>query len=144
MASATANRTVNITGRGLLKEGTAAGTLTVGAHVTYAAGEIGLAGAGDVTKMIVAEAPERGKGVFSSGTTINTYVAGDQVPYYTFAAGDEALILLATSQTITEGELLEAGANGTFITNASGTPLFIAREAVTTTGATALLWAQAL
>jgi hypothetical protein len=141
-----ANNTVNIAGRALLKEGIATAQLTVGMHVTYAAGEIAAGGANSLTGMIVAEAPERGKGIFSDGPnlTLNTYAANEQVPFYTYAAGDEALILLATNQTITEGGLLEEAAAGLHQAQSAGTSMWIARESRTTTSATALIWAQRL
>lgn len=144
MASS-ANHTINIAGRALCKEGVAAAALTVGQHVNRVGGEVAVRGIGPPTRMLVAEAPERGKGVLDAAGNPTTYAAGEQVPYLCPASGDEVLLLLATGQNVAEGDLLEAAAAGEWTALTTGVAGFIALEAMNnTSGAGALLHAQAL
>ena len=143
------NRTVNISGCPVMKEYTSAVTLTVGMVVELDAnGQLALSSVASPIytggEMVVTEAPERGKGVYASGTTEATYVAGEQVPTIAPYRGCEVLLLLTSGQVITPGELLEIAATGKAI-SAAGTNLasYRAKEALSPSQ-DALIWAQRL
>ena len=93
---------------------------------------------------VVMEAPERGKGIYSSGTTETTYVAGEQVPTLVPARGDEVLVLLTSGETITRGGLLDVAATAKCVA-ASGSkqPAYRAMESLSPSQ-DALIWVQRL
>lgn len=125
-------------------------TLTVGMIVQEnASNQLALSDAASTIyaggELVVAEAPERGKGIFSSGTTINTYVANEEVPAVAPARGDKVLLLLTDGQTITAGGLLEIAATAKAIAHA-GANLSYARalESLSPSGADGLILARKL
>lgn len=130
-------RTVNVSGQGLRQELSSAAILTIGMIVEHAAtdGKIQVSsGAGDDYKggtMIVQEAEERGKGIYSTGTTENTYAIGEQVAVRTIIPGNRYLVLLTSGQTITRGNELEVASTGKVVV-AAGTnlPMFVALESL--------------
>ena len=143
------NRTVNLAGMPVMKEYTSAVTLTVGMVVELnSSSQLALSAVASPIyaggEMVVTEAPERGKGVHSSGTVEHTYVAGEQVPTIAPYRGCEVLVLLTSGQVITPGELLEIAATGKAI-SAAGTnlPAYRAKEALSPSQ-DALIWAQRL
>lgn len=78
---------------------------------------------------IVTEAPERNKGVFSSGTVETTYAASSLVPVIAPYRGCETLVLLTSGQVITSGGLLEVASTGKWIAHAgTNLPAYRARE----------------
>jgi hypothetical protein len=131
-------RTVNISGNGLLREYSSAAILTVGMICEHAttAGKIQVSsGASAINKggtMLVTEAPERGKGIYSTSTTENTYAITEQVPVVSIIPGNKYLVLLLSGEAITVGEELEVNNAGKAIA-ALGTnmPAFTALEAMT-------------
>ena len=121
--------------------------IRVGAHVTLnATGQFVEAGAGAPTKMIAAEAPETGKGIFQNdGTTISTYANTELVNAIVPSNGGRAHILLANGQNITRGQMLEAAANGEWVVLAAGVAGFMAAEDVNNaSGAAVFIMAHAL
>lgn len=145
MASATLNRTINVCGRGLLKETPAGEALTVGMHVIVQAGELMMRDTGAPTYQIVCEAPERGKGLFKADGSLQTYAENEMTPYYCFAPGDETFVLLATGQNVAQGAMLEAAGNGLFTAQSAGVAAFMAMEAKNNaSGSAQLIWAQAV
>lgn len=95
-------------------------------------------------ELVVTEAPERGKGIYSTGTTENTYVATEEIPTIAPARGDEVLLLLTSGQSITRGGLLEVAATGKVIAHAgTNLPAFRALETLAPSQ-DALIWAQRL
>lgn len=144
------HKTVNIKGLANKHEYTAGVALTVGMVVQRAStGKLALSAAASTTspggEYIVTEAPERGKGIYSTGTTESTYLADELTPVISPARGDEVLVLLTAAQAITDGGLLEVAASGKVIAGA-GTNLaaFRAKESLTATGQDALIWATRL
>ena len=94
--------------------------------------------------LIVGEAPERGKGIYSSGTIENTYAVDEQVPTIAPYRGCEVLVLLTSGQNITRGGLLEVAATGKCIAHAgSFLPAYRALETLAPSQ-DALIWAQRL
>lgn len=93
-------------------------------------------------EQVVTEAPERGKGIYSSGTVENTYAVGEHVPTIAPYSGCEVLALLTSGQTITRGGLLEVAATGKVIA-AAGTNVakFRALESLSPSQ-DALIWAM--
>ena len=154
MGKAAQCHTVMLTGCPVRKEYTSAVTLTVGMVVQLNSSyKLALSDVASAIKtggeLIVTEAPERGKGIYSSGTTENTYVATEQVPTIAPARGDEVLVLLTAGQIITRGGLLEVAATGKVIAHAgSNLAAFRAMESIDTTigntTADELIWAQRL
>lgn len=150
MSLGAAHRTVNIKGLANKHEYEAGVALTVGMVVTRAStGKLALSAVATAInpggEYIVTEAPERGKGIYSTGTTENTYAQGEWTPVISPARGDEVLVLLTSGQAITDGGLLEVAATGKVIaaagTNVAG---FRAKETLTATGQDALIWATRL
>ncbi len=131
------HRTVNIKGDPVKGESTCAAILTVGQVVEDAA-TVGVIQASSVAsaiypggRMVVTEAPEQGKGIYSSGTTENTYAIGAQVPWITLQPGNEVLVLLTSGQTITRGNELEVASGGKVIVGAgTNRPAFTALESL--------------
>ena len=114
------HKTVNIKGLATKHEYFAAVALTVGMVVQRNAnGKLALSAVASATspggEYIVAEAPERGKGIYSTGTTESTYLAEELTPVISPARGDEVLVLLTSAQAITDGGLLEVAATGKVI-----------------------------
>ena len=143
-------RTVNIMGIPVMEEYVSAVTLTVGMVVQVnSSGQLALSSVAlayfSGGELVVTEAAERGKGIFSSGTTINTYVATEVVPVIAPARGDQCLALLTDGETITKGDLLEVAATGKLIASA-GTNLvaFRALESLSPSGADGLIHVQRL
>ena len=134
MAGANANKIVQ-KGWGSKAEYTCAAQLSVGLVVEHAstADKIQVSSVATTIyrggPMVVTEAPERGKGIYSSGTTENTYAIGEQVPTYAMQSGDEVLVLLLSGQSITRGGELEVDSAGK-VKAAAGTnlPAFTALE----------------
>ena len=94
---------------------------------------------------IVTEAPERGKGIYSTGTTESTYLAEELTPVIAPARGDEVLVLLTSAQAITDGGLLEVAATGKVIASpGTNQAAFRAKETLTATGQDVLIWATRL
>jgi hypothetical protein len=96
-------------------------------------------------EQIVAEAPERGRGIYINATTTEfSFVAGEEVPTIAPDRGDEVLVMLTSGQTITAGGLLEVAATGKTIAHAgTNVPAFRAMESLSPTE-DALIWAQRL
>lgn len=149
MSKADLHQTVMLSGSPVRKEYVSASVLTVGmvCQLDSSYQLIVSSGATDDSKggeLVVMEAPERGKGVFSSGSTPNTYAIGEQVATLAPAGGDEVLVLLASGQTITRGGLLEVASTGKCIAYASSNlAAFRALESLSPS-ADALIWAQRL
>ena len=145
MADADSFRTVNISGNPVTKEYTSAATRTVGEICQLnSSGQLAASNVATTVfqggELVVAEAPERGEGIYSTGTTVNTYASTEQVPTVAPARGDEVLALLEINQTITKGGLVEVNASGHLITIGSNVPWGRAMETRFTGGtATALI-----
>lgn len=123
MATADTNRTVVITGTPLKKEYISGTTRTVGEICQLnSSGQLALSNVASTVfeggELVVTEAPEIGKGIFSSGTVEQTYAATEQVPTVAPRRGDEVLVLLEINQTITRGGLVEVNASGHVIAHA--------------------------
>lgn len=147
MGKADTNQTVMLKGNPVKGEYTSAATMTVG-QVVQLNSSYQLAASNVATtiypggQMVVTEAPERGKGVYSTVTTESTYVATEQVPTIAPYPGCEVLLLLTSGQSITRGGLLEIASTGKAIAHA-GTNLPRARALETLAPAEdALIWAQ--
>ena len=144
------HKTVNIKGLANKHEYFAAVALTVGMVVQRNAnGKLALSAVASATspggEYIVAEAPERGKGIYSTGTTESTYLAEEYTPVISPARGDEVLVLLTSAQAITDGGLLEVAATGKVIAGAGvNLAAFRAKETLTATGQDVLIWATRL
>lgn len=83
---------------------------------------------------VACTAPERGKGITDS------YASGETVRFCRPAHGQKVNVVLADSETIAIGAILYAAAVGQVSgTLVAGARLGIAEEAVTTSGATALI-----
>lgn len=123
MAMASQCHTVMVKGNPVKGEYTSAAVLTVGMTVQLNSSYL-LAASNVATTIysggeyVVTEAPERGKGVFSSGTVENTYAIGEQVPTIAPHTGCEVLVLLTAGQIITRGGLLEVASTGKCIAHA--------------------------
>lgn len=153
MSKATQHQTVMLTGDMVRKEYVSAAVMTVGEVVQLNSSYALAASDGASTvktggELIVAEAPERGKGVHSSSDTPNTYAIGEQVMTVAPKRGDEVLVLLTAGQIITRGGLLEVASTGKVIAHAgTNLPAFRALETLDSTvgGSHAcLIWAQRL
>jgi hypothetical protein len=151
MGKASQCHTVMVKGNPVKGEYTSAAVLTVGmvcqlnSSYQLAASDV----ATTITpggELVVMEAPERGKGIFSSGTVESTYAIGEQVPTIAPARGDEVLVLLTAGQIVTRGGLLEVAATGKVIAHAgSNLAAFRALESLDSTvggSQDSLLWAQ--
>lgn len=145
-------RTVNIKGDPLKFEYTCAVALTVGMVVedgptpgTVVLSSATGAGSGG-GKLVVAEAPERGKGIFSTGTTESTYLPLEQVACLSLIPGNEVLVLLKAAQVITRGGELDVEAASGLVVTAAGTarPAFTALETLTATGQNQLIHVRVL
>ena len=149
MGKADTTHTVCLKGEPVVGAYTSAVTLTVGMVVQLNSSyQLALSDVATTIKtggeLIVTEAPERGKGIYSTGTTENTYVATEEVPTIAPARGDEVLVLLTASQSITRGGLLEVAATGKVIAHAgTNLPAFRALETLAPSE-DALIWAQRL
>ena len=145
MADADTYRAVVITGDPVKKEYTSAATRTVGEICQLnSSGQLVASSVATTVfpggELVVTEAPERGEGIYSTGTTVNTYAATEQVPTVAPARGDEVLVLLEINQTITEGNTVEVNASGHVIAIGSNIPWGRAMETRFTGGtATALI-----
>ena len=122
MATADTSRTVLIAGTPIKKEYISGGTRTVGEICQLnSSGQLAASNVAstvfDGGELVVTEAPEVGQGIFSSGTTENTYTATEQVPTVAPRRGDEVLVLLEINQTITRGGLVEVNASGHVVTH---------------------------
>lgn len=74
------------------------------------------------------------------GRSINdAFAAGEPIQCWSAVSGEEALVVLATGQTIVIGNKLEVNASGQVVVAATGTAVAVALEAVTTTTATAFI-----
>ncbi len=107
---------------GMLVERTSAAIDTVQAQATHSV---------NTPRMIALEDDLQGK------TIDQAYATGDPVKFRTFLPGDEALVILATSQVIAKGDKLESAGAGLVRKLNAGVALGVATEAVTTTSATA-------
>ena len=146
MANADTYRTVMITGAPVTKEYTSAALKTVGEICQLnSSGQLAASNVASTVypggELVVTEAPERGEGIYSSGTTVNTYAITEQVPTIATARGDEVLVRLEINQTITRAGLLEVNSSGHVIAHAgTNLPWGRAMEARFTGGtATALI-----
>lgn len=146
----TAYNTIAVGSDSRKEEYTSAVTLTVGMIVQEAStGKMALSNVASAIyrggEGLVCEAPERGKGIYSSGTTLNTYVATEQVPILFPRQGDKVLLILTDGQTITQGGLLQIAATGKAIAHA-GSFLAYARalESLSPSGADGLILARIL
>jgi hypothetical protein len=149
MAKADTVRTVMVKGMPVKGEYLSAATMTVGQVVqlnsSYELAASNVASTIFVGgELIVAEAPERGKGIYSSGTTENTYAAGEQVPTIAPYRGCEVLVLLTSGQSVTRGGLLEVASTGKCIAHGgTNLPAYRALETLAPSQ-DALIWAQVL
>ena len=75
---------------------------------------------------VVMEAPERGKGIYSSGTTENTYAVDEEIPVCLPRRGEKILLLLTSGQVVARAGYLEIASTGKAIAHA-GTNLAYAR-----------------
>ena len=117
------HRTVNVSGIPVKKEYLSAAIMTIGLTVQLnSSGKLAASNVASAIysggELIVGEAPERGKGIYSSGTIENTYAVDEQVPTIAPYRGCEVLVLLTSGQYITRGGLLEVAATGKCIAHA--------------------------
>ena len=115
-------------------EGAAGEAMTPGHLVIRnAAGTFDLRDIADITAPVAVccDAPERGKSIDDA------YVVGETVRVCYPNPGELVNVRLAAAQTVAIGDALEAGDNGVVV-EGTGITLFIAEEAVTSGGATAL------
>ena len=144
------HKTINIKGLATKHEYAAAVPLTVGMVVQRNAnGKLALSAVASATssggEYLVTEAPERGKGIYSTATTESTYLAEELTPVIAPARGDEVLVLLTSAQAITDGGLLEVAATGKVIASpGTNQAAFRAKETLTATGQDVLIWATRL
>jgi len=124
-------------------EGKAAAAITPGMLVERTSAAVDTlqaqaAAAANCQKMVALEDDLQGNDIDDA------YATGAPVKARIALPGDELLLVLATSQVIVKGDKLESAGAGLVRKLNAGTPLFVAREAVTTTTATGRIIGEAL
>ena len=114
----------------LIEEGAAGDIYLPGNVVTRNGDDLDVGIAATVGKLLIAK--EGGPGV--GGKIDDAFAVGDSVQAYTARQGLFFRVRVATAQALVVGETqLERGAAGRLVKLASGTPVAVAKETVTTT-----------
>lgn len=124
---------VLIAGMPVIKEAPAGGAITPGEFIEYTStGTVIVAdtAGGDLPKLVALELETTAAGVDTD------YAADDQVRFAAVYPGCEVQAVLAASQTITVGEILELNNAGNLVTLSTGKAVAYAQEDVTTTSGT--------
>lgn len=114
----------------IINEYVAGGAITPGHVVALGSGGTVAVGAAK-TPLIALEDELQGRSI------ADAFASGEPVQCWTPVRGEEGYLILATSQTIAVGAVLEADAAGHLIALNTGTAIAVALEAVTTTAAVA-------